>query len=291
MGRDRLVDQIAQAMARAENASEDHFEAYRHVAEAVAAVVEPLLAEKDKAAVEVVERLLRATMDNPDAGDLSVARHKAKQFLAEASPVSLDEPGEVKPACVHQWASVVSYDRVCGLCGQVEDEEAVSQDEAEACDHDWVTGVDHVEGRCWGVCSRCGAEDSGSVEEQEPAAVRMHRAVEQIRKNLRAGPVVTDEERAALRSACSRCGGLVRLELRCEVCGDLPAVEGMESWTEWRATWDGDSDDDEGWFRTETEAQEEQEHVGPYVPAPPFIEQRTVWASRPVRVEEQGEAS
>ena len=60
MGRDRLVDQIAQAMARAENASEDHFEAYRHVAEAVAAVVEPF-AEKDKAAVEVVERLLRAT--------------------------------------------------------------------------------------------------------------------------------------------------------------------------------------------------------------------------------------
>lgn len=48
MGRDRLVDQIARAMARAENASEDHFEAYRHVAEAVAAVVEPLLAKKDK---------------------------------------------------------------------------------------------------------------------------------------------------------------------------------------------------------------------------------------------------
>lgn len=46
MGRDRLIDQIAKAMARAENASEDHFEAYRHVAEAVAAVVEPLVAEK-----------------------------------------------------------------------------------------------------------------------------------------------------------------------------------------------------------------------------------------------------
>ena len=36
-------------------------------------------------------------------------------------------------------------------------------------------------------------------------------------------PVVTDEERAALRSACSKCGGLVRLELRCEACGDMPA--------------------------------------------------------------------
>ena len=108
MGRDRLVDQIAQAMARAENASEDHFEAYRHVAEAVAAVVEPLLAEKDKAAVEVVERLLRATMDNPDAGDLSVARHKAKQFLCRGFACLSRRAGEVKPACVHQWASVVS---------------------------------------------------------------------------------------------------------------------------------------------------------------------------------------
>lgn len=198
MGRDRLVDQIAQAMARAENASEDHFEAYRHVAEAVAAVVEPLLAKKDKAAVEVVERLLRATMDNPDAGDLHLARHKAREFLAGVSPVSPDEPGE-------------------------------------------------------------------------DAAV----------------PVVTDEERAALCSACSKCGGLVRLELRCEVCGDLPAVEGAESWTEWRACWwDGLPASD--WRRDRVfiagvHLLTEETKGGA------FIEQRTVWASRPVRVEEQGE--
>lgn len=224
MGRDRLVDEIARAMARAENASEDHFEAYRHVAEAVAAVVEPLLAEKDKA-VEVVERLLRATMDNPDAGDLHLARHKAREFLAGVSPVSCSH-------CDGHGLMQTGYTGTLQYCGE---------------------------------CNAC--DGSGTV------------------------PVVTDEERAALRSACSKCGGLVRLELRCEACGDLPAVEGAESWTEWRATWDGDSDDDEGWFRTETEAQEEQEHVGPYVPAPPFIEQRTVWASRPVRVEEQGEAS
>ena len=234
MGRDRLVDQIAQAMARAENASEDHFEAYRHVAEAVAAVVEPLLAEKDKAAVEVVERLLRATQDDPDAGDLHLARHKAREFLAGRA------------------ASEV------GSTGVVPSEEA---DQCSHCDGHGLmqTGYTGTLQYC-GECNAC--DGSGTV------------------------PVVTGEERAALRSACSRCGGLVRLELRCEVCGDLPAVEGMESWTEWRATWDGDSDDDEGWFRTETEAQEEQEHVGPYVPAPPFIEQRTVWASRPVRVED-----
>lgn len=43
-------------------------------------------------AVEVIERLLRATVDNPVAGDLHLARHKAKQFL---EAVSLDEPAAV----------------------------------------------------------------------------------------------------------------------------------------------------------------------------------------------------
>ena len=231
MGRDRLVDEIARAMARAENASKDHFEAYRHVAEAVAAVVEPLLAEKDKAAVEVVERLLRATLDNPDAGDLHLARHKAREFLAGRAASEVGSTGFVPCShCDGHGLMQTGYTGTLQYCGE---------------------------------CNAC--DGSGTV------------------------PVVTDEERAALRSACSKCGGLVRLELRCEACGDLPAVEGMGSWTEWRATWDGDDADDEGWFRTETEAQEEQEHVGPYVPAPPFIEQRTVWVSRPVRVEEQGE--
>jgi len=152
MGRDRLIDQIAQAMARAENASEDHFEAYRHVAEAVAAVVEPLLAEKDKAAVEVVERLLRATLDNPDAGDLHLARHKAREFLAGRAASEVGSTGFVPSEGADQLAS---------------------------------------------PCSHC--DGSGTV------------------------PVVTDEERAALRSACSSAVAWCRLELRCEACGDMPA--------------------------------------------------------------------
>ena len=93
MGRDRLVDQIAQAMARAENASEDHFEAYRHVAEAVAAVVEPLLAEKDKAAVEVVERLLRATMDNRTRAICISQAQRRGSSLRAGRQVKLAQPG------------------------------------------------------------------------------------------------------------------------------------------------------------------------------------------------------
>lgn len=178
MGRDRLVDQIAQAMARAENASEDHFEAYRHVAEAVAAVVEPLLAEKDKAAVEVVERLLRATQDDPDAGDLHLARHKAREFLAGRAASEVGSTGFVPSEGADQ----------CSHC----DGRGLMQ-----------TGYTGTLQYC-GECNAC--DGSGTV------------------------PVVTDEERVGLRSACSKCGGLVRLELRCEVCGDLPAVEGAESW-------------------------------------------------------------
>ena len=251
MGRDRLVDEIARAMARAENASEDHFEAYRHVAEAVAAVVEPLLAEKDAAEAALAElvRLKDGPRDAAYEEAKPYAWAQARLVLSEASPVSLDEPavsgvgstGVVPSEGADQLASPCSH---CDGHGLMQ------------------TGYTGTLQYC-GECNAC--DGSGTV------------------------PVVTDEERAALRSACSKCGGLVRLELRCEACGDLPAVEGMGSWTEWRATWDGDDADDEGWFRTETEAQEEQEHVGPYVPAPPFIEQRTVWVSRPVRVEEQGE--
>lgn len=161
MGRDRLVDEIAQAMARAENASEDHFEAYRHVAEAVAAVVEPLLAEKD-AAVAALAELVRLKDGPRDAAYEEAKPYawaQARLVLSEASPVSLDEPGSVEEQEPGRLVAACSH---CGECN--------------ACD------------------------GSGTV------------------------PVVTDEERAALRSACSKCGGLVWLELRCEACGDLPAV-------------------------------------------------------------------
>ena len=214
MGRDRLVDQIARAMARAENASEDHFEAYRHVAEAVAAVVEPLLAEKDKAAVEVVERLLRATMDNPDAGDLHLARHKAREFLAGRA------------------ASEV------GSTGLVPSEEA---DQCSHCDGHGLmqTGYTGTLQYC-GECNAC--DGSGTV------------------------PVVTDEERAALRSACSKCGGVVSLEAVCGSCGDRPA---------------GSIAENEG--RVTVDAEDLRRVVDLY------FESKNGRLARPVRVEEQGE--
>lgn len=182
MGRDRLVDQIAQAMARAENASEDHFEAYRHVAEAVAAVVEPLLAEKDKAEAALAElvRLKDGPRDAAYEEAKPYAWAQARLVLSEASPVSLDEPGSVEEQEPGRLVAACSH---CDGHGLMQ------------------TGYTGTLQYC-GECNAC--DGSGTV------------------------PVVTDEERAALRSACSKCGGLVRLELRCEACGDLPAVEGAE---------------------------------------------------------------
>lgn len=156
MGRDRLIDQIAQAMARAENASEDHFEAYRHVAGAVAAVVEPLPAEKDAAEAALAE-LVRLKDGPRDA-----AYEEAKPYAWAQARLVLSEA-----ACSH-----------CDGHGLMQ------------------TGYTGTLQYC-GECNAC--DGSGTV------------------------PVVTDEERAALRSACSKCGGLVRLELRCEACGDMPA--------------------------------------------------------------------
>lgn len=236
MGRDRLIDQIARAMARAENASEDHFEAYRHVAEAVAAVVEPLLAEKDKAAVEVVERLLRATQDDPDAGDLHLARHKAREFLAGRAVSGVGSTGFVPCShCDGHGLMQTGYTGTLQYCGE---------------------------------CNAC--DGSGTV------------------------PVVTDEERVGLRSACSKCGGLVRLELRCEACGDLPAVEGAESWTEWRAMGrdnDGPYSGDVhvgNWHRSRERTIRQLSGLRAAWQEV-WVEQRTVCTSRPVRVEEQGE--
>lgn len=95
MGRDRLIDQIARAMARAENASEDHFEAYRHVAEAVAAVVEPLLAEKDAAEAALAE-LVRLKDGPRDA-----AYEEAKPYAwAQARLVLSEATGAIEAAGV-----------------------------------------------------------------------------------------------------------------------------------------------------------------------------------------------
>ena len=107
MGRDRLVDEIARAMARAENASEDHFEAYRHVAEAVAAVVEPLLAEKDAAEAALAE-LVRLKDGPRDA-----AYEEAKPYAwAQARRAAL------RSAC-SKCGGVVSLEAVCGSCGDL----------------------------------------------------------------------------------------------------------------------------------------------------------------------------
>ena len=248
MGRDRLVDEIARAMARAENASEDHFEAYRHVAEAVAAVVEPLLAEKDAAEAALAElvRLKDGPRDAAYEEAKPYAWAQARLVLSEASPVSLDEPavsgvgstGVVSSEGADQLASPCSH---CDGHGLMQ------------------TGYTGTLQYC-GECNAC--DGSGTV------------------------PVVTDEERAALRSACSKCGGLVRLELRCEACGDLPAVEGAESWTEWRVT-QSRSGVQTIWFQRRESIERlcsQWKDRGPLL-----IEERTCWASRPVRVEEQGE--
>lgn len=185
MGRDRLVDEIARAMARAENASEDHFEAYRHVAEAVAAVVEPLLAEKDAAEAALAElvRLKDGPRDAAYEEAKPYAWAQARLVLSEASPVSLDEPAvsEVGSTGV---VSSEGADQLASPCSHC-DGHGLMQ-----------TGYTGTLQYC-GECNAC--DGSGTV------------------------PVVTDEERAALRSACSKCGGLVRLELRCEACGDMPA--------------------------------------------------------------------
>ena len=214
MGRDKLVDEIAQAMARAENASEDHFEAYRHLAEAVAAVVEPLLAEKDKAAVEVVERLLRATQDDPDAGDLHLARHKAREFLTGRAASEVGSTGFVPSEGADQ----------CSHC----DGRGLMQ-----------TGYTGTLQYC-GECNAC--DGSGTV------------------------PAVTDEERAALRSACSKCGGVVSLEAVCGSCGDRPA---------------GSIAENEG--RVTVDAEDLRRVVDLY------FESKNGRLARPVRVEEQGE--
>ena len=89
MGRDWLIDQIARAMARAENASEDHFEAYRHVAEAVAAVVEPLLAEKDKAEAKANEERQRGYDNCEVCGRIDTIKELPKGLQALGSDVAL----------------------------------------------------------------------------------------------------------------------------------------------------------------------------------------------------------
>ena len=267
MERDGLVDQIARAMARAENASEDHFEAYRHVAEAVAAVVEPLLAEKDKdAAVEVVERLLRATMDNPDAGDLHLARHKAREFLAGRAVSGVGSTGFVPSEEADQLASP----------GSVEEQEPGRL--VAACSHCdghglMQTGYTGTLQYC-GECNAC--DGSGTV------------------------PVVTDEERAALRYACSKCGGVVSFEAVCGSCGDLPARmtdsdamtdrdEALESRTEWRAVYmDGHREMPFEWKDHEQACRDVAAMRRDGCVA--WLEQSLVTRSRPVRVEEQGEA-
>ncbi len=177
MGRDRLVDEIARAMARAENASEDHFEAYRHVAEAVAAVVEPLLAEKDAAEAALAElvRLKDGPRDAAYEEAKPYAWAQARLVLSEASPVSLDEPGSVEEQEPGRLVAACSH---CDGHGLMQ------------------TGYTGTLQYC-GECNAC--DGSGTV------------------------PVVTDEERAALRSACSKCGGVVSLEAVCGSCGDLPA--------------------------------------------------------------------
>lgn len=116
------------------------------------------------------------------------SRRSVRRVASRSSPVSLDEPA-VSGVGSTGVVSSEGADQLASPCSHC-DGHGLMQ-----------TGYTGTLQYC-GECNAC--DGSGTV------------------------PVVTDEERAALRSACSKCGGLVRLELRCEACGDLPAVEGAE---------------------------------------------------------------
>lgn len=90
--------------------------------------------------------------------------------------------------------------------------------------------------------------------------------------------------REALRFPCSQCGGLVQLEARCTDCGDLPAIKGTECWTEWRCCFSGEEASDWGTRNTAEEIAliTGREHDVVY-------EQRTVWATAPVKVEDNNQ--
>lgn len=129
MGRDRLdeetLGEIADALYDAQPM--DH---YHQLAKAVAAAVEPLLAEKDKTLTEAVE-MVRSLAEYFPAGSAQSLEISAFLYDADApaSPVSLSEPSGVGPArvvpseradrlvCVHEWERTHDDHEVCRLCG------------------------------------------------------------------------------------------------------------------------------------------------------------------------------